>query len=310
MTLNLLYRGHLTDCNYQCSYCPFAKTRNSRAERARDRQALQHFVDWVAGQPAMARFAILFTPYGEALVRPWYQTALVRLSHLPQVQLVAAQTNLHWPAGWLADCRPDRTALWATYHPDFTTPERFLARCHRLADHGIAYSVGVVGKREHFAAIAALRRRLPAEVYLWVNAYKDEPNYYQPNDITWLSAVDPHFPINLTDHASQGADCHSGENTLSVDGDGNVYRCHFIRERRGNLFSDPLAQLLGASPCSRAVCDCFIGYAHLKRLQLHETFGAGLMARIWTGWQQAAGPLPPPPKTSMPVRLVAARVGK
>ena len=40
------------------------------------------------------------------------------------------------------------------------------------------FSVGVVGLKEHFGEIEALRRELPPDVYLWVNAYKREPDYY------------------------------------------------------------------------------------------------------------------------------------
>ena len=46
------------------------------------------------------------------------------------------------------------------------------------------YSVGIVGKREHLPALAALRRALRPEIYLWVNAYRDEgPNHYGPDDL-------------------------------------------------------------------------------------------------------------------------------
>ena len=52
MSLSILYRGPLSSCNYACGYCPFAKRRETAAELARDRTALERFVAWVAARPA------------------------------------------------------------------------------------------------------------------------------------------------------------------------------------------------------------------------------------------------------------------
>src|SRR5262249_42074059 len=94
--LSVLYRGPLCSCNYACWYCPFAKRTESAAELSNDRAALERFVGWI-GANADFPMGILFTPWGEALVRPWYQDALVRLTRLPHVQRAAAQTNGRWP---------------------------------------------------------------------------------------------------------------------------------------------------------------------------------------------------------------------
>ena len=48
LTLSILYRGPLSSCNYGCDYCPFAKHHETAAELARDRRALERFIDWVA----------------------------------------------------------------------------------------------------------------------------------------------------------------------------------------------------------------------------------------------------------------------
>ena len=52
VALTILYRGPLASCNYDCAYCPFAKRRESAAELAADRRALERFVDWVSARPA------------------------------------------------------------------------------------------------------------------------------------------------------------------------------------------------------------------------------------------------------------------
>ena len=157
--LRLLYRGALKSCNYACDYCPFAKARETRAEMEHDRQQLERFVAWATDYPG--KLGVLFTPWGEALVRPWYRQALVTLSHLPQVERVAIQTNLAAPLDFVAEADREALALWATFHPTQVSRERFVARCRELDALGARYSVGVVGLREHFAELRALSERFP-----------------------------------------------------------------------------------------------------------------------------------------------------
>src|SRR6185436_20891640 len=80
---SILYRGPLTSCNYECGYCPFAKTRNTREELQEDARQLRRFTEWVGGR--REEIGILFTPWGEALPHEAYQNALCDLSHLPNV---------------------------------------------------------------------------------------------------------------------------------------------------------------------------------------------------------------------------------
>src|SRR5688500_7215286 len=146
MDLSILYRGPLSSCNYGCEYCPFAKHHETRQELAEDERALARFVDWVARQGERGhRLSILFTPWGEALVRRWYQEALVRLTNLPAVRKAAIQTNLSCRLDWVERCDRARLGLWCTYHPTETSRERFVARCRQLDQRGVRYSVGMVG---------------------------------------------------------------------------------------------------------------------------------------------------------------------
>ncbi len=279
MNLRLLYRGSLVSCNYACDYCPFAKRRESRQEMARDRAEVERFAAWVEGRPDLT-LGLLFTPWGEALVRPWYQEALARLSRLPHVERVAIQTNLSAPVDWTAAADREALALWATYPPTQVSRERFLARCRALDALGVRYSVGVVGLREHFAELEALRAALPAEVYLWVNAYKREPDYYTATEVERLEAIDPLFRTNLVRHPSAGRACRTGEAVLSVDGAGTLRRCHFVEEVVGNLYEPGWEAALRPRACPNTTCGCFIGYVHLEPLRLYDVFGAGVLERI------------------------------
>ena len=279
-TLSLLYRGTLASCNYACGYCPFAKKRDSRAALARDAREVARFTGWVAAQER--DIGVLFTPWGEALVRRHYRTAMQALARLPHVRQVALQTNLSGPLNWLDGMAGlEKIGLWCTYHPDQTTLARFLERCTRLDAMGVRYSVGVVAMNEHRDAIRALRAALPAHVYLWLNAYdRRGPGYYGEQDLARLDAIDPWFAQNRRPSPSRGKPCLAGEASLSVDGDGELARCHFVPQRLGNLYEDDLADMLQERACPRFKCDCYIGYAQRKDLPFQAVFGEGVLARI------------------------------
>ena len=281
---NILYRGPLSSCNYDCGYCPFAKTSNTRAELQRDEEALDRFVQWVARQ--RNSMGILFTPWGEALIHSYYRRAIIHLSRLPNVTRVSIQTNLSAPVEDLSHGNIERIALWTTFHPSQTTIPRFVSRCQDLDRAGLRYSVGVVGLRENFGALDELRRLLPRDVYLWINAYKRQAEYYTEADLQRLLAVDPYFHWNLQRYPSSGKPCAAGETTFTVDGDGNVRRCHFIDAVIGNIYHDDWQQSLKRRLCSSAACGCHIGYIHRPELQLDQLFGPGLLERIPSVWPE------------------------
>ena len=282
-TLSLLYRGTLSSCNYACGYCPFAKKRDSRAALARDAREVARFTSWVAAQDRA--IGVLFTPWGEALVRRHYRAAMQQLAGLPHVRQVALQTNLAGPLNWLDGMEGrEKIGLWCTYHPGQTTLGRFLERCARLDAMGVRYSVGVVALHAHYDAIQTLRAALPPHVYLWLNAYdRRGPGYYAAQDLAWLDAIDPWFAQNRRPVPSRGKGCFAGETSLSVDGDGELARCHFLSERMGNLYQDDLADMLQERSCPRFKCDCYIGYAQRKDLPFQQLFGDGVLARLGAG---------------------------
>jgi MoaA/NifB/PqqE/SkfB family radical SAM enzyme len=279
MTLSILYRGPLASCNYGCRYCPFAKRRETRDDHDRDRRALERFVEWVAARSAES-VSVFFTPWGEALIHRRYQRALVRLSQLRHVRRAAIQTNLSGRLDWTADCDLDKLALWTTYHPTEVSRPRFLAACRELVRRGVRFSVGVVGLREHADEIEALRADLPADVYLWINAFKDRASHYLADDLRRFAAIDPLFPVNARRHPSRGRACNAGHSVIAVDGDGTVRRCHFLPRPIGNIYGPDFESALRPRACTRDVCSCHIGYVHMPELGLQETFRDGLLERI------------------------------
>ena len=279
MKLAILYRGSLSSCNYGCGYCPFALRRETRDELREDAAALSRFTSWVQ-QRGGDQLSVFFTPWGEALIRRHYREAIAALSWLPQIQRVAVQTNLSSPVGWLRRARAERIGIWATYHPTQVTPASFLERCRELQSLGIRYSVGAVGERSQISEIRDLRSRLPSHVYLWVNARKERPDYYQPEDVERLSTIDRLFHYNLKPHQSRGRSCRTGQDVVSVDHQGTVRRCHFVDTPLGNLYTQDIESMLAPRPCERSRCSCHIGYVHLDHLGLGQVFGSGILERV------------------------------
>ncbi|MDO3646350.1 STM4011 family radical SAM protein [Nocardia mangyaensis] len=279
MDLTILYRGPLSSCDYDCPYCPFAKRRDSTAQLRADRAALQRFTDW-AGAQTDDRLSVLFTPWGEGLVRSWYREAMVELSRQPHIERVAIQTNLSGRIEWTADADPDTLALWCTYHPGQTPYRRFLDKAERLAAQGIRFSVGIVGLPEHLDHARRLRADLPDHVYLWVNAA--EGHTYTDDQAADWTAIDELFPFSRDPHRSAGAPCRTGSSVISVDGEGTVRRCHFVPAPLGNLYDGSYRASLAPRTCPLAVCDCHIGYVHLETLPLYDVFAGGVLERIPT----------------------------
>lgn len=276
--LTILYRGPLSSCNYGCVYCPFAKHRESDAEHQNDGRALEKFVHWI--EEFKGPISVFFTPWGEALIRRRYQDAIARLTQLAHVEKIAIQTNASCRFEWTEQCDKSKLGLWVTYHPTQTTRADFLARCAQMQAHGVRFSVGVVGLKEHFEEIAAVRAALPREIYLWVNAYKRIEGYYADADTQFLSSIDSLFPFNNQRHSSLGRACDTGESVISVDGEGTIRRCHFVKTPLGNLYRDDLSAILRPRACPNLNCGCHIGYVHLPHLQLQKVYGEGLLERI------------------------------
>lgn len=278
MTLSILYRGPLSSCNYGCEYCPFAKKHESDEEHAVDARALERFVRWCEAYGRPLR--VFFTPWGEALTQRRYHDALSRLTRLPHVEKAAVQTNLSARLDWLDTCDVSKLGIWATYHPDEVQRARFLAQCEVLRAKRVSFSVGVVGFPRAKDELLAVRAALPDDVYVWVNAVKSLAAEYTAEELAVFARVDPLFPMNLKAHASKGRACRGGETVISVDGDGTVRSCHFIRAPLGNLYAPDFEQVLKPRPCSADTCGCHIGYVHLDYLGLEQVFGSGILERV------------------------------
>ena len=79
-------------------------------------------------------------------------------------------------------------------------------------------------------------------------------------------------------HRSLGRACRTGDDVISVLGDGTVRRCHFVPEPLGNLYDGTWRRT--TEPCPKRECDCHIGYVHLRTLPLYDVFAGGVLERV------------------------------
>ena len=243
-----------------------------------DARRLRRFGQWVEARPD--EIGILFTPWGEALVHRAYQQALCELSHLRNVRRVAIQTNLSCALNWVSAANRQTLALWCTFHPTQVKLDRFLDQCRALDAHGIRYSVGIVGTRDALPFLEPLRAGLSPKTYVWINAFKRDPGYYTADEIVRLTEFDPLFPTNNQRHPSFGRPCRTGHVVFSVDGSGDIRRCHFVKDVIGNIYQAGFETALCPRLCPAETCGCHIGYVHLEELGLDAVFGEGLLERI------------------------------
>ena len=227
------------------------------------------------------KLEILFTPWGEALIRRHYRDAMTRLSHVANVETVAIQTNLSCGTGWVRDCDLGTAAFWTTYHPGQVSLDVFVGKILRLEALGARYSVGVVGCHEHLAEIERLRQALPDGCYLWVNADRSLPAAELLGSGLYdrLTGIDPLFPLNAISYPSRGSPCRAGEDSISVGPDGTASRCHFVKRPIGNIFDPGFEDCLRPRRCPARRCDCHIGYSQIEALDLRGLFGPGFVER-------------------------------
>jgi MoaA/NifB/PqqE/SkfB family radical SAM enzyme len=288
MSLLVLFRTRLEWCNYTCGYCPWNATeRRVPAEEFRaDETRLNRVVDRVAELPEPVEFFI--TPKAEYLVLPYWRAAVGRLLSLPQVERVTVQTNLSFDvAGFLDGVNAARLALWTTYHPGEVPPaevDALHAKWELLRRRGVPFSVGVVGTRENLPHLEALRRRLHPSVYVWVNAYQREPDYYRAEELAAVRAIDPWFDLNNQHFPSRGRPCTAGQRAVYLDDEGDLRRCFFVGTVLGNLFRDGWRRLDAPHACPRDTCHCYVGHMHIVELDFRSVYGRNLAVRIPARW--------------------------
>lgn len=278
----ILYRGSLKSCNYHCSYCPFAKHAASERELARDRERWDSFVRTLRerGEAAGIR-ALLVTPYGEALVHPWYWEGLACLGALPWVEAVGAQTNLSFPAAdaVAAFVRtggvPGKLRIWATFHPEMTDVAQFAGAVGEFCRAGVAVCAGAVAAPQYRELLGELKRSLPEEVYFWLNRMDGLGRPYTEEEKQAFLELDPYFGRELAVVPVNAARCAG---RLFAEADGRLRACNIGPALSFRLEAVPAEQ--EPPPCRRKYCSCFLAYGGRKDALNRALFGPYPLFRI------------------------------
>ncbi len=141
----------------------------------RDKQAWSRFITAIE-QWEGETLQLFVIPYGEALIHRYYREGIIQLASLPQVTGISCQTNLSFPADeWLNELRTapaliNKIKVWASFHPEMTSVEKFVRQLHTLHNAGIQVCAGAVGNPLAKNILADLRNTLSPDIYLFINA--------------------------------------------------------------------------------------------------------------------------------------------
>ena len=282
MEYTLYYRNYLRYCNYKCSYCTFAKYTLNKDDLEKDKIYFRKFTDFL--KKSTDKFRIFLAPRGEILNFDHYKSGISMLSKLDNITEIVVQTNLGGNLEWLKNVNKDKVILWTTYHPDETKLEDFFEKLVFLDRENIKFSVGTVGVHENFDMIFRLKEKMNLleniRPYFWVNAYKDEKNYYSEKDIEFLCNIDHLFEVNLENYKSKGCECRTGESVFWMEYNGILHRCWQDRKNLGNIFKDNIADIKASDGCRYSRCTCYIGYTNIKGLDLGRVYKKSLLGRM------------------------------
>ncbi len=287
----ILYRGSLKSCNYRCSYCPFSKHPMSERELRKDREQWEAFVQgYQEKAEGLMLGALMVVPYGEAMIHPWYPVGLAHISRLLETDAVGAQTNLSFSVKEFLTCyqkaggEVSKLRFWATYHPEMAEVEEFAEKCRELRSAGVSICAGCVGVPENQEILKELRRKLPKDVYLWINKMDGLRRAYTKEEIEVFLSIDPYFKEEL---ALMPADASMCQGRLFVEGDGRMRICNIgmVLEKRWEELGREIdgvttAENFPEPKCGRKYCTCYLAYAGRKDFREKGLFGIYPLFRI------------------------------
>ncbi len=279
----IYYRGKLASCNYACSYCPFGRKSHSSVSLEEDKQAWLRFITTIEhwkGEPLQ----LFIIPYGEALIHEYYRKGIKRLAMLPQVSGVSCQTNLSFPAEqWLNELSSspatvDKIKVWASFHPEMTTVDKFVRQLHSLSHVGMQVCAGAVGNPSAKSLLSKLRDELSPDIYLFINAMQGLKTPLSEEDIEFFTQLDNLFEYDRKNAPAQWDACEGGRSSCFVDWKGDIYACPRSHVKIGNFYQSEKLDI--SLPCKRKVCDCYIAFSNLSHHPLHRIMGNGTFWRI------------------------------
>ena len=285
----VLYRGSLKSCNYQCSYCPFSKRPGQNKDKLNrelrnDREQWFSFVKMISENAEKYNVrSVMITPYGEALIHPWYWEGLSRLCGRGDIEAAGAQTNLSFPVEPFFELfrkgggKPERLRLWATFHLEMTSVDVFAKKCAELSGLGIRLCAGAVGVPENMELIKRLRRKLPEGIYLWINRMDGMRRAYTPKETSGFLEIDPYFYRELLPHPANDAECRG---RMFLEADDRMRACNLAPAQKRGVKELSEGEALSAPVCGRRRCSCYLAYGGRDNFMNQAMFGPYPLFRI------------------------------
>ncbi|MCX5796120.1 MAG: radical SAM protein [Elusimicrobia bacterium] len=262
-------------CSYRCPYCWW------ELEGLWEKLAKQHRIlppaEWLAVWERIraahgdVRIDILG---GEPLLYPRCDELLEGLSGLHFVQ---ATTSLALPLdrleALLGRLSPERVHFNASFHPDFTSLDDFLARLLRLKDRGFEPGALVVTWPPYLERLSAWSeafrsRGIPFTPMVFQGRWqgRDYPESFTPQEKARIASLmndtsvkDDEVRYRLERRSTKGKLCHAGRVYANVKADGTVYRCGqdaFGQKPLGSIFDPRFRLPAQAQPCPYESCSC------------------------------------------------------
>jgi len=280
---NIYYRGLLSSCNYSCSYCCFARKKPGKTELIKDEESLKKFCDFIDNTEFKNKVSIFFTPYGEGLIHDYYVEAVGRLAANPKCKYISCQTNLSFDAfkflEKLKALKADlsKVKLWASFHPEMVSVDEFVYKVKQLKTC-IDLCAGIVAIPGDLGYVFELRRKLPKDVYLWINAKEREETRYTKSEVISLMEVDPLFCNELQRHRVRDSCCSAGVSSVFIRANGDVFPCHLNKNRLLNIYKEQ--NPVESFKCDRKFCDCYLSYSNRIDLDVGKYFGEYTYIRL------------------------------
>lgn len=235
----IYYRGISKDCNYDCSYCIFEKTKDT--SRLDDERYLNKFVNYIKKTKFYQPVSVMFTPHGEILNKEYYIKAIAKLTQFDNVELVSCQTNgsfitkefIKLLLKYGANLK--KIALCITFHPE-TVGAKIYDFANNLFELStkIKVSVGVIGMKEYCSEIATLHNTIPPRIHYWIS--KPEQVKKQPSEL--FEKIDKNYKFENQSYKCDLEKCMAGITSLFVKEKGEVFLCHLSKKSTGNLYTD------------------------------------------------------------------------
>lgn len=252
-------------CNYRCQYCWFYGEWQKLALQNRyyPLSDLLKFWNNIYNKYGSVHIEIIG---GEPFIYPNFTKLIKELS---QTHTIAITTNLSGdPINFIKEVtHPENIKISPTFHPLFTSFDRFINHALLLKNAGMAGVVNYLAYPPQIEFINYYREQFAKHgLSLFVMTFWGEykgisyPQGYTQQDRELIQPCLGHRQgknFQLTPKEVKGKLCRAGQKHAVIKADGAVYRCGGnTPDLIGNLFSDDFKLLDQPLPCTSEFCPC------------------------------------------------------